>query len=115
MNLTKWRPGNTKEVPSKSAVVSQGSGVATYTPESQVIHKGQRLRRQKKQKLKVSDHTTSKNKNTMNRCSSIRVMHHTLIKITRITVNATNKPRRISIGSYQTVTTPQKRKRIEIS
>ena len=39
---------------------------------------------------------------------------YTQIKSPRITVNATNKPRRFSIGLYQTVTTPQKRNPIEI-
>ena len=41
INLTELRPGNTEEVPSKSAWDPQGMGGATDAPEPQVLHKVQ--------------------------------------------------------------------------
>ena len=101
VNLTEGRPGIAREMPRDGAWDTQTIGVATDAPEPQVVHKGQRLRSQWMQKLRVSDHAPSKNKNTTNRFSRIRVMNHTKIKNSRSSANITNKPHRISIGSYQ--------------
>ena len=56
---------------------------AIDSPEPQVLYKCQRLIIQKNQRFKVSDHAPYKNKNTMSRCSTIRVMDRKSIKSTQ--------------------------------
>ena len=57
-----WRPGNTNDAPNKRDWDPQGNGGALEAPVPQVFHLGQRLRIQRKQKSKVSDHAPSKSK-----------------------------------------------------
>ena len=115
VKLTEWRTGITQDAPSNRAWYPQGIVGATYAPGPQVVYLGQRLRSQRNQKLKVSDHAPSKNRNTTNIFSGIRLMDRTQIKNSRNPVKATTNPFRLIRGSYQAAITPCKRLQIFIS